>query len=270
MNLLLVLFLLFSSSFTFAEDAPVQTISYQENAVVTIKGHTFTSTQLVFGNKEKILDVEGGDRDGWVVTYQKNLPNMIFIKPTVLGSDSNITVITTRHTYYFHVLSNKELEKSIVPTYAVKFIYPVEEREELKKTLQANNKEVEANNAPKVKNAPLKEPAKQTKKLTLENKPKTEQHNKDYTFNGSRYIMPVQVYDDGVFTYFEMHPNQPLPAIFVVDDQAGDEEVTNIRRQGVFLIIHRVAPQFTLRMGKTQVASVFNRSLIARLKIQRR
>ena len=229
----------------YPNDTRITRVAYQDNNVIPIKGQTFTSTQLVFGVSERILDVEGGDRDGWIVTYQKNLPNMLFIKPTLLGSNSNITVVTTRHTYYFHVASNKQLNSHEKATYAIKFFYPEDERQQLKATLAAQNRQKAAT-------------------LNTSRHPKT--YNWNYSFNGAREIMPAHVFDDGVFTYFEMRPNQPLPAIFIVDNQHGEEAVVNMRRQGDLLVVQRTAPQFTLRMGKSQVASVFNNGEISRIK----
>ena len=232
----------------FPGDSRITRIAYQDNNVIPIKGQTFTSTQIVFGIHEHILDVEGGDRDGWIVTYQKSLRNMLFIKPTILGSDSNITVVTTRHTYYFHVTSNKRLNTQDKRTYAIKFFYPEDERLQLKATLAAQ---------------------KRHRAATLNTSKHPKKYNWNYSFNGARDIMPAHVFDDGVFTYFEMRPNQPLPAIFIVDNQHGEEAVVNLRRQGSFLVVQRTAPQFTLRMGKNQVASVFNNSEIARLQGRR-
>ena len=229
----------------FPGDARITRIAYQDNNVIPITGQTFTSTQLVFGVNERIVDVEGGDRDGWIVTYQKNLPNMLFIKPTILGSNSNVTVVTTRHTYYFHVVSNKQLNGVKKATYAIKFFYPEEARQQLKATLAAQARHKAAT-------------------LNKSKHPKT--YNWNYSFNGAREIMPAHVFDDGVFTYFEMRPNQPLPAIFIVDNQLGEEAVVNLRRQGDLLVVHRTAPQFTLRLGKSQVASVFNNVEINRMK----
>lgn len=228
----------------FPGDSRITRIGYQDNNVVPLKGNTFTTTQVIFGVNEHVLDVEGGDRDGWIVTFYKNLPNMVFIKPTSLNSNSNITVVTTRHTYYFHVTSNKKLALN-KPIYAIKFFYPEEARLQLKATLEAQ---------------------KRHRAQTLKNNKHPKTYNWNYAFNGAKDLMPVHVFDDGVFTYFEMHPNQPFPAIFVVDNQHGEEAITNIRRQGAFLVVHRTAPQFTLRLGNNQIASVFNNTEIARLK----
>lgn len=233
----------------FSGDKRITRVAYQDNNVIPIKGQTFTSTQIVFGANERILDVEGGDRDGWIVTYQKNLPNMLFIKPTILGSNSNITVVTTRHTYYFHVLSNAHLNGHEKATYAIKFFYPEDTRQQLKATLEAQRRHKAAT-------------------LHASKHPKT--YNWNYSFNGARDIMPVHVFDDGVFTYFEMRPNQPMPAVFIVDNKQGEEAVVNMRRQGDLLVVQRTAPQFTLRMGKGQVASIFNNTEISRIKGGRR
>lgn len=232
----------------YASDARITRVPYQENNVVSLKGRAFTSTQLIFSPQEHILNVDGGDRAAWMVTLNENLPNIAFIKPTVFNSDSNITIVTTRHNYYFHVSSNKTLNAQGKPTYAIKFYYPQEERQRLAATQAAQKRHRDAT-------------------LKASKHPKT--YSWDYSSNGSQDIMPAHVFDDGVFTYFEMRPNQPMPAIFIVDNQHGEEAVTNIRRKGNYLVVHRTAPQFTLRMGANHVASIFNNKEIARIKFRR-
>jgi type IV secretion system protein VirB9 len=232
----------------FSSDSRITQVAYQGNNVVALKGRTFTSTQIILSPQEHILNVDGGDRDAWMVTLNDNLPNIAFIKPTVLNSDSNITIVTTRHNYYFHVTSNKSISSPGQPTYAIKFYYPEEERKKLQASREAQKRHREA-----------------TLKATKH--PKT--YSWDYSFNGSADIMPAHVFDDGVFTYFEMRPNQAMPAIFIVDNHHGEEAVTNIRRKGNYLIVHRTAPQFTLRMGAHHVASIFNNKEIARITSRR-
>ncbi|KTD65366.1 P-type conjugative transfer protein VirB9 [Legionella spiritensis] len=229
----------------FPKDDRVKKVIFEDNNVVTVAATTFTSTQIVFGQSEAILDVEGGDTSGWMVTHHANLPNMMFIKPTMLNSNTNMTVVTNRHTYYFHVLSNKSLDTNPVrQVYAIKFVYPEEERARR----EARRKE-RARNHPKPKD------------------PKT--LNWHYRVSGNAQIIPAHVFDDGTFTYFELRKNQPVPAIFAVDDRQGKESVVNTRRQGNVLVVQRLAPQFTLRHGG-QVASVFNSLEIARIKQGRR
>jgi type IV secretion system protein VirB9 len=227
------------------KDARIKLVSFQENNVVPIHGKTFTTTQIVFSKQEYVKGVEGGDTAGWIVDYNPALPNMIFIKPTVLNSHSNMTVLTNKHPYYFKISSNKELKTNEADlTYAIQFLYPEEDRRQL--------------------NARLKKNA--IKKTTAIN-PK--QYNWDYRFSGNKQIVPLHVFDDGTFTYFELRKNQAVPAIFAVDDAQGKEAVVNTRREGNYLVVQRRAPQFTLRHGKT-VASVFNTKEITHIKQGRR
>ncbi len=226
-------------------DARIKVVNFEENNVIPFKGVTFTSTQILFGTHEVVLDVQGGDTAAWIVTRRPHLDNMVFIKPTVFGSDSNITVVTNKHSYYFHVMSNRALSDHTPQTYTLKFKYPDEERARIQATEKARAKQA-AINHPK---APIV-------------------HNADYRFSGNKQIMPLHVFDDGRFTYFELRPNQPAPAIFAVDNKQGKEAVVNTRRQGNYLVVQRLAPQFTLRNGGT-VASVFNSREIVNIKQSR-
>lgn len=230
------------------KDARVKIVPYQEDNVVPVYGRTFTTTQIIFGSGEYVKGVEGGDSAGWIVDYKDKLPNMIFIKPTVFDSNSNMTVVTNRHSYYFKVKSNKSLNDSEHNvTYAIRFIYPEEERARL--------------------NARLKDKAmKQGAVLNGSKNPNA--YNWNYRFSGNKQIMPLHVFDDGTFTYFELRKNQAVPAIFAVDEKDGKEAVINLRREGNYMVVQRLAPQFTLRNGGT-VASVFNGNEIYRIRAGR-
>ena len=93
--------------------------------------------------------------------------------------------------------------------------------------------------------------------------------NAAYRFSGSPQLVPLHVFDDGTFTYFELSLNGAVPAIFAVDDQSGKESTVNTRRQGKYLVVQRLAPQFTLRQG-TLATSVFNTREINRIAANRR
>ncbi|MBA2648296.1 MAG: P-type conjugative transfer protein VirB9 [Legionella sp.] len=226
------------------KDARIKMVSFQEDNVVPVYGKTFTATQIVFGQDEYVKGIEGGDTSGWIVDYKPIMPNMIFIKPTILDSNSNITVITNKHHYYFKVKSNKTLNApDESATYAIKFSYPIDARNQLK--------------------AQLKKEAAKKASLTSHAPPKV--YNRNYSFSGNKQIMPLHVFDDGTFTYFELQKNKAVPAIFAVDDAKGKEAIVNTRREGAYLVVQRLAPQFTLRNGGT-VASVFNTNEIIRIK----
>ncbi|HDS3856742.1 TPA: P-type conjugative transfer protein VirB9 [Legionella pneumophila] len=232
------------------KDARIKMINFQENNVVPIYGKTFTTTQIVFGDDESVLGVEGGDTAGWIVSMKPNLANMIFIKPTVLDSNSNMTVVTNKHQYYFKVKSNASMESNDNEkvTYALKFIYPEDARKKLNERLK-------------------QQAMKKASALSSNQDPKN--YNWNYRFSGNKEIMPLHVFDDGTFTYFELRKNQAVPAIFAVEDARAKESLVNIRREGNYMVVQRIAPQFTLRFGST-VASVFNSNEILRIRQQSR
>lgn len=219
-------------------DARIKKVMFQDNNVVPVNGVTFTTTQIQFGNNERVLDIEGGDSTAWMVTYHPELANMVFIKPTIFNSSTNMTVITNQHAYYFHLSSNKKLEQKLTQqTYALKFVYPT--------------------------------PAASRVKSSQPTPPQPKVLNTAYRFSGSPQLVPLHVFDDGQFTYFEISANGVVPAIFAVDDKSGKESTVNTRRQGKYLVVQRLAPQFTLRQGGLST-SVFNAREISRIAQNRR
>lgn len=234
---------------SYPEDKRVLKVIYQDHNVTPLHGKTFTVTQVLFGKDETVIDVESGDNAAWMVTRHSQLPNMVFIKPTIHGSNTNITVVTNKHSYYFHATSNKTLnEVPRLHSFAIQFVYPEDELREAKaRASQEMRAQKEVIN-------PLKNP---------------ECYNWNYRFSGSPQLVPLHVFDDGTFTYFELAKNQAIPAIFAVDDRRGKESTVNIRRSGNYLVVQRIAPQFTLRSGAI-VTSVFNTNEINRIRQGRR
>lgn len=230
-------------------DVRIKRVVYQENNIIPIRGMTFTTTQILFGKDEVVLDVEGGDTAAWIVTHHAHLPNMAFIKPTVPGTNSNMTIITNKHNYYFHVSCPLAFsEDASQRTYALTFSYPEEE-------------------AARRKAAAAKMPV--IKKNTINPVKNPEAYNWNYRFSGSAQLTPIHVFDDGTFTWFELGKNQAVPAVFAVDDRQGKESLVNTRREGNYLVVQRTAPQFTLRSGGI-VTSVFNINEIQRIKQNKR
>jgi len=229
-----------------ATDSRIKVVAFQRDNVVPVIASTFTTTQIVFGHGEIIVNIQNGDLDAWTVSVQKGLPNMLFLKPTILGSDTNMTVVTNLHTYYFHLTSNKsQMNKPNDSTYAIHFIYPEQVRAKMLANVQYN---------------------KVQKRAILNSHTNPQNYHWNYSFSGAHSIMPMHIFDDGRFTYMQLQSGQPVPAIFAVDNASGKESVVNYRRDGQYLVVQQIAPQFTLREGKYHVASVFNNRLIHQLK----
>ena len=87
--------------------------------------------------------------------------------------------------------------------------------------------------------------------------------NFKYSISGdARNIEPLQVFDDGEFTYFKFKDiNSELPAVFLVDRE-GFESLVNYRISKQYLVVERVAKKFTLRNG-ADILCVYNEKLIS-------
>ncbi|MCL9685889.1 TrbG/VirB9 family P-type conjugative transfer protein, partial [Legionella maioricensis] len=169
------------------QDVRIKQVAYRDNDVVPVHGVPFTTTQIQFAEKEEVLDIEGGDTTAWMVTNHPELGNIVFIKPTSFDSNTNMTVITNKHAYYFHLKSSKQVEPiHEQQTYALKFVYP-----ETQSRTTINTHRATPPAQPKVVNAA-------------------------YRFSGSPQLVPKHVFDDGQFTYFELTANGAVPAIFAV------------------------------------------------------
>ena len=89
-------------------DGRVKIVNFDENNVVAFRGVPLISTQLLFGSDEVVLNVNSGDKGVWLVKTNQSTPNMVFLKPTKFGLDTNMTVVTNKHNYYFHAISRHE------------------------------------------------------------------------------------------------------------------------------------------------------------------
>ena len=85
-------------------------------------------------------------------------------------------------------------------------------------------------------------------------------YNFNYQYTGEPAIAPIKIFDNGEFTYFQFaKKNAEIPAIFSVDSE-GFESLINFRAAGSYIIVEKVAPQFTLRNGD-QIVCVYNMNL---------
>lgn len=229
-----------------SSDGRIEVVPYESYNVVSINGTTFTTTQITFGKDEFIENVQNGDLGAWTVSISANIPYMMFVKPTAYNSKTNMTVVTNKHTYYFNLISNAQgVDDQKEATYAIHFIYPEEEREKVQKQILDREQQQQA------ELSAFQNPA---------------DYHWDYSFNGDESIVPLNVFDDGKFTYMQLQPNQPMPAVFAVTSPNGNESVVNYRQDGQYLVVEQVAPQFTLRLGKDHVATIFNNKLIKKLQ----
>lgn len=197
-----------------AVDSRIRIIPYNENRIITLRGHLGYQMLIEFDPAERIENVAIGDSLAWQVTPNR-AATMIFLKPIVAGAATNMTVVTTLRRYSFDLRSQEATgpnDPNII--YSVRFTYP----------------DVQA--------PPVPPPPPPPQPLNL-----------DYTTQGSDRFGRVRVFDDGAMTYFQFSENIDTPAIFVIGER-GEEELANVQMRSPYVVVDRVARGFVLRSGR--------------------
>ena len=195
-------------------DSRVRNAVYQDGQVYRVNVGMMRVTSVEFGPGEEIVSIVAGDTEGFNFD---GVPGgrALVVKPTVAGGSTNMTVYTNRRAYYLHLN-----EVGSRADYVVRFGGGV--------TAQA----------PRLGAA---EP--QNKRLN----PTTPWGG--YGANKRNAALPLQVWDDGDFTYFRFPRNAPIPAIFRWT--GGRERTVNsvAQEEGVIRVsgVHR---QWVLRLGE--------------------
>ena len=99
-------------------DNRVKQVAYDPNQVYELVGTYNYQTSLEFEADEMVKVVALGDTIAW-----QTIPfrNRLFLKPVEENADTNLTVITSKRTYYFQLGSSK---KNTGQSYLIRFIYP--------------------------------------------------------------------------------------------------------------------------------------------------
>jgi type IV secretion system protein VirB9 len=215
-----VVVLLSGMSISFAAKAPkslstdyrIKQIMYDPNQIFNLVGVYGYQTAIEFAQDETVKVVTLGDSIAWqTVPYHHRL----FIKPVEAMAQTNMTVITDKHTYYFKLDSTHNKASM---TFLVRFQYP--------------GRHIVEHDANSAGFAGLD-------KIDL-----------DYGVSGDRQSIKLKrAFDDGQFTYFQFENDTDIPALYVVSDD-GTEAIVNTRREGQYLVAERLSERFTLRNGK--------------------
>jgi type IV secretion system protein VirB9 len=214
-----------------AEDARLVKRLYDPGEVVRIEGRPSVQATIRFGDDELIENVAIGDSSAWQVTPNKRA-NLLFVKPLVPHATTNMTVVTTRHTYFFDLVASP---KAANPLYQLAFTYPPEA-----KPAQGANPGAAAAQPSDAELAAASDPGAVVDPADL---------NFAWAGSGDRKLLPSRIYDDGQSTYLAWPAGTPVPAILVKDKQ-GTEGPVNYAVRGDVIVIDLVPKQIVLRSGR--------------------
>lgn len=220
-------------------DSRIRTLRYNESDVYTIRTKYGYQTNIVFAPEEEIQTISVGDRSLWQIIPAGN---RLFIRPMNEGITTNMTLLTSKHSYEFDLQSVSGTNESNI--YVARFTYP-------DKKSGASPAPVMAEPAP----APqaLKAP-KAVNPAPADMRPLHPNYN--YTYAGPDAIAPLQVYDDGRSTFIKYRRlSQPLPAAFAVANGKEYPIVYTVRDSS--LVFDSVVGEMVLR-DRNGVIRVYN------------
>jgi len=225
----LVVFLFLSFPVFAQSDHRIRTVTYTDQRAITIYAGQGISTLVLFGEDEEISTITAGDTQSWSIVPNKQM-TAIAIKPLLGTAETNINVMTNRRIYSLLLVSSTVPEHRAV--FQVRFKYP----DNINSAHVRRQAERSAAN-PNIKNFNWKHA------------------NYDYFYSGDNSLKPRSAFDDGTKTFIEAIGE--VPAVFVVGSD-GRESLVNFRMEGRFMVIDKIARQFTLRSG-SRALCLYNR-----------
>ena len=244
LTILVVMFTFVNVTDAIAEKAPrsggadsrIKFFTYSENDVYRFRGHYGYSTVIELSPKETIESATIGDSEAWQIV-RSGRPNILFVKPILENTRTNMTLITNKRMYSFDMSARKAKNHHAHDlAFRVKFKYSNETDASLASF---------GGNATKASYDPFRGVA-------------GDSFNFDYSYSGSKRLRPTKAFDDGVFTYLSFPKFETMPAVFEVNDD-GTESLVNFNVKGKYLVVSSIAKQLTLRDGKAATC-IFNDS----------
>jgi type IV secretion system protein VirB9 len=207
-------------------DPRIQTVEYDPDQVVVLRGTLGYQFMLEFAPDEHIETVSIGDSVGWQVTPNRKA-NVLFIKPVDATVTTNLTVLSDQRRYAFELTVAPRSSRAPV-LYIARMVYP-------QPALAEAVPEPPPEAPPTVANAA-------------------------YGISGAADSRPLRVFDDGQQTYFEWPADSAVPAIFAVS-ASGAESLVNSAVRGPYTVVEQLAPKFMLRNGAA-VTTVVNQAYV--------
>lgn len=206
-----------------AGDSRIRTLAYNADQIVRVLGRPGIQSTIEFAADERIENVAVGDSSAWQITPNRRA-SLLFVKPLVARSHTNMTVITDRRTYMFDLIAEGKTGPAV---YALKFSYPNE------KVVQEPVKAVQQTAAAEVQPA-----------ATLA----ADKLHFDWKTKGNGKLLPKRVFDDGSSLYLVWGKETPLPAILTVSEDRREGPV-NYRMSGEYIVVSPIPANLMLRYG---------------------
>lgn len=220
-----------------ADDPRLVERLYDPAQIVTVQGRVNVQSTIRFDDDEMIENVAIGDSQQWQVTPNRRA-NLLFVKPLAPRAATNMTVVTSKHTYLFDLIASPNHRS---PLYVLTFIYP-EVKEEEPELVQT-----QADGPNAIELAAANDDLAVLDPTML---------NREWAKMGDAVLHPSDIYDNGDVTFMAWPTDAPMPAI-LVKDEAGTEGPVNFAVRGDTIVLDSVPREIVLRSGE-DVATLVN------------
>lgn len=237
------------ASMTLAVPAFAQVIveyEYESDRIYEVRTGLGITTQIELSPSEDILDYSTGFNAGWELNRRDNV---FYIKPKNVDVDTNMMVRTATHSYLFELKvvatdwTALEQAKRAGVHYKITFSYP-------------NNTAFSAEQLATSKGVP--KPRGSEIETSLD---KDRVYYFDYSYSTrtkNKWVVPINVYDDGQFTYINLanmnrFPSGDFPAVYGREREGGEDFLVNTTVEEGTLVVHGTYPFLVIRHGKNVV-----------------
>lgn len=216
------------------QDTRLVVFRYDPNDSYLLLTRPGAVTHIALEPDESVVALALGDTAQWIV---QDKGSNVFLKPLRADLYTSGTLVTNRRTYQLGLRSSPEggaWYQRVSWTHPALIVLGGE-----------------ASRDP----SPAGPPAQPARERPSVDALRIEKLNFDYRISGRAPFRPVQVLDDGRFTYLQMPAGlQEMPAVFVAGD-AGEGELVNYLVRGRFVVVQRLADRLLLRLGRAQVVA---------------
>lgn len=227
-----------------ARPAPAQVLqqyTFRPDAIYAVRTGLGLTTAVVLDPREQVLDYSTGFSNGWYISRRDNV---FYLRPKNVDVDTNMMVRTQTHSYIFelHVVATdwKKLDqaRSEGVQYRITFQYPPGSGFAREAKAVTSAASLDASLVP------------------------GRSYNFHYDYAARKrtapWLMPVNVYDDGHFTYIRLSdsaafPTGNFPTVYTRAREGGEDSLVNSTVQGNTIVVHGTYPYLVLRQGDNVV-----------------
>jgi type IV secretion system protein VirB9 len=208
-------------------DARIKQVLYDADTIFNVQVRSGYQATIEFADTEKVENVAVGDSAAWQVTPNKR-GNLIFVKPIIPDSNTNMQVVTDKRTYAFDLVFSAAQKQAL---YTLRFRYPAEPEP----VIAQPSTPVEA---------PITEPVSKP-----DDAPPMASLNFGWEADGDKKLFPTHSFDDGRFLYLSWEADADIPAILSLGPD-GKEGPVNYTSKGDYIVVDAATRSLVFRSGK--------------------